>query len=46
MRQMCNRIGVMRSGELVEVSETEALFNDPQHSYTRSLIELMPKFTK
>ncbi|MCY4150134.1 MAG: ABC transporter ATP-binding protein [Gammaproteobacteria bacterium] len=46
MRQMCNRIGVMRSGELVEVSETETLFNDPRHSYTRSLIELMPKFTK
>ncbi len=46
MRQMCNRIGVMRRGELVEISETEALFNNPQHHYTRSLIQLMPKFTK
>lgn len=46
MRQMCNRIGVMRHGELVEVNETEALFNAPQHSYTQSLLELMPKFTK
>ncbi|MCY4051424.1 MAG: ABC transporter ATP-binding protein [Gammaproteobacteria bacterium] len=46
MRQMCNRIGVMRKGELVEIRETEALFNSPQHSYTQSLIKLMPKFTK
>ena len=46
MRQMCDRIGVMRNGKLVETSETEALFDDPQHDYTKSLIELMPKFTK
>jgi len=44
MRQMCDRIGVMRHGELLEISETEALFEAPQHSYTKSLIQLMPKF--
>ena len=44
IRQMCDRIGVMRQGELLEVSETEALFESPQHSYTQSLLNLMPKF--
>ena len=44
IRQMCDRIGVMRHGELVEISKTEALFEAPQHSYTKSLINLMPKF--
>ncbi|MCY4259592.1 MAG: ABC transporter ATP-binding protein [Rhodobacteraceae bacterium] len=46
MRQMCDRIGVMRHGELLEISETEALFESPRHSYTRSLIKLMPQFPK
>ncbi len=46
MRQMCDRIGVMRQGKLIEISETEALFESPRHNYTRSLIELMPKFAR
>ncbi len=44
MRQMCDRIAVMRYGEIVEQSGGEAIFTAPQHSYTRSLIDLMPKF--
>ena len=43
MRQMCHRIGVLRNGKLCEVAETEALFEDPQHDYTRHLLDLMPK---
>ena len=46
IRQMCDRIAVMRYGEIVEVAETENLFKKPQHSYTKSLIKLMPKFEK
>jgi peptide/nickel transport system ATP-binding protein len=44
IRQMCDRVAVMQSGEILEIAETEALFNTPQHSYTKSLLGLMPKF--
>ncbi|PRY22589.1 peptide/nickel transport system ATP-binding protein [Aliiruegeria haliotis] len=46
IRQMCDRVGVMRHGDLVEVADTEALFEYPQHSYTQTLIGQMPKFAK
>ena len=45
IRQMCDRVGVMRNGQLLEVAETEALFTNPQHEYTAHLLDLMPKFT-
>lgn len=44
IRQMCDRIAVMRHGDMVEITETEALFSHAQHEYTRQLIALMPKF--
>ncbi|MEM8582041.1 MAG: ABC transporter ATP-binding protein [Pseudomonadota bacterium] len=43
VRQMCDRVGVMRHGKLVELAETEALFSDPQNAYTKELLGLMPK---
>jgi len=43
VRQMCDRVGVMKNGQLVEVAETEALFADPQHPYTQQLLSLMPR---
>ncbi|MCP5265888.1 MAG: ABC transporter ATP-binding protein [Burkholderiaceae bacterium] len=43
IRQICDRVGVMRHGQLLEVAPTEALFTEPQHDYTRHLLELMPK---
>ncbi len=45
IRQMCDRIGVMKMGTLLEVAPTEQLFNDPQHEYSKQLISLMPEFT-
>jgi peptide/nickel transport system ATP-binding protein len=42
IRQMCDRVGVMRHGELLEVADTEALFSTPRHEYTRHLLSLMP----
>ncbi len=44
IRQMCDRVAVMKSGEILEIADTEDLFNAPQHSYTKSLLKLMPKF--
>jgi len=43
IRQICDRVGVMRHGQLLEVADTEQLFQAPQHEYTRHLLDLMPK---
>ena len=43
VRQMCDRIGVLKDGKLCEVSNTEELFLKPQHNYTKELLQLMPK---
>lgn len=43
IRQMCDRVGVMKQGKLVEVSATEDLFERPTAAYTRELLDLMPR---
>ena len=43
IRQMCNRIVVLKNGLVCETNETEKLFNNPTHVYTQELIRLMPK---
>ncbi len=43
VRQMCDRIGVLKDGKLCEVSNTEDLFLKPDHEYTKELLRLMPK---
>ncbi|HEY7865020.1 MAG TPA: ABC transporter ATP-binding protein [Psychromonas sp.] len=44
IRQVCDRIGVMQQGKLLEVAPTEQLFNTPQHQYSQHLVSLMPEF--
>ena len=43
IRQMCNRIVVLKNGSICETKESEELFNNPEHQYTKELIRLMPK---
>jgi peptide/nickel transport system ATP-binding protein len=43
IRQMCNRIVVLKNGIVCETNATEELFNNPAHIYTKELIRLMPK---
>ena len=43
IRQMCNRIIVLKNGIVCESNDTETLFNEPLHEYTKELIKLMPK---
>ena len=43
VRQMCDRIGVLKDGKLCEISKTEELFQKPQNEYTKELLRLMPK---
>jgi peptide/nickel transport system ATP-binding protein len=42
VRQVCDRVGVMYLGKIVEKGETEALFRDPQHPYTEALLGSIP----
>jgi peptide/nickel transport system ATP-binding protein len=43
IRQMCDRVAVMRHGRICEIAETARLFAEPQHAYTRRLLSLMPR---
>lgn len=42
MRQVCNRIGIIKSGRLVELGKTEMIFDNPVHPYTKSLLTAIP----
>jgi len=42
MRNFCNRIAVMFRGEICEQGLTDAVFDHPQHPYTRALIASIP----
>jgi peptide/nickel transport system ATP-binding protein len=40
--QVCDRIAVMKQGEVVEVAPTAEIFFNPQHSYTKALFAAVP----
>jgi peptide/nickel transport system ATP-binding protein len=41
--QMCDHIAVMQRGEMVEYGVTRQVLGDPQHAYTRALIDAVPR---
>ena len=43
IRQMCDRTTVLKNGKVCETDVTENIFNNPKHSYTKELLDLMPK---
>ena len=42
IRHMCDDIGVMQRGKLVEVGDAQAVLDDPQHQYTKDLMSAIP----
>jgi len=42
----CDRVMVMEKGKIVEVEKTEKLYQNPSHSYTRTLFSSIPKIKK
>ncbi len=40
---ICQRVGVMYAGKLVEERDTYDLFSDPRHPYTRGLLGALPR---
>ena len=41
--RICNRVGVMYAGEIVECADARALFRAPQHPYTQGLLRCVPR---
>ncbi|WP_298858593.1 dipeptide ABC transporter ATP-binding protein [uncultured Sulfitobacter sp.] len=42
VRTITDRVLVMKQGEIVERGDTEAVFTNPRHAYTKSLIDAAP----
>jgi ABC-type glutathione transport system ATPase component len=43
VRYLCDRIAVMRRGEIVEIGPAEEITSRPQHDYTRTLLAATPE---
>jgi peptide/nickel transport system ATP-binding protein len=43
IRYMCDRVGVMYKGRLVEVGDADKVCNSPDHAYTQALISAIPR---
>jgi oligopeptide/dipeptide ABC transporter ATP-binding protein len=41
--QLCQRVGVMYAGQLVEVGSVADLFAEPKHPYTQALLAALPR---
>ncbi|MGN7401851.1 ABC transporter ATP-binding protein [Cytobacillus praedii] len=40
---MCDRVAVMKKGEIVETGTTEEIFENPKHPYTKKLLHALPR---
>ena len=43
IRQMCDRVAILKKGCICEINQTESIFNNPKSLYTKELLRLMPK---
>jgi peptide/nickel transport system ATP-binding protein len=43
IRSMCDRVGVMYAGQVVEEGDAQSVFDDPQHPYTLGLLQCLPR---
>jgi peptide/nickel transport system ATP-binding protein len=43
IRRMCERVGVLYAGRLVEEGEAETVFTEPRHPYTVGLLRCIPR---
>ena len=43
VKHISNRVGVMYNGELVEINNTNEIFHQPEHDYTKELLRAIPQ---
>ena len=43
VKHISSRVGVMYSGELVEIKDTDDIFSNPEHEYTKELLRAIPR---
>ena len=43
VRQLCDHVAVMYRGQIVELGERDQIFSAPQHEYTRTLLDAVPR---
>lgn len=41
--EICDRVGVMYAGNMVERASVESIFDDPKHPYTQALLRSLPE---
>ena len=46
VRHVSDKVGVMYLGQIVELADKHALFGNPQHPYTRMLLDAIPQLKK
>jgi peptide/nickel transport system ATP-binding protein len=46
IRQICDRVAIMRHGSILETADTETFFEHPQNEYSKELLSLMPRFDR
>ncbi|MCR5094218.1 MAG: ABC transporter ATP-binding protein [Lachnospiraceae bacterium] len=46
VKQLCERVIVMKDGRIVEEGDTLRIFEHPKHAYTRELISAIPRVEK
>ena len=46
IRQMCDRVAIMRHGRILETADSESFFENPQNEYSAELLDLMPRFDR
>jgi peptide/nickel transport system ATP-binding protein len=43
VRHICDRVAVMYLGKVAEIGPTDEIFEEPEHPYTRALLESVPR---
>lgn len=43
VRQVCDRVAILYAGELLEEGSTQRIFDEPNHPYTRGLLDSIPR---